>query len=75
MAQYIPDRNDILWLDFDPTKGKEIGKYIKLLSMDVKEDFLKFHKEDFIQLTDEEKKNIMSSAGQNTLPLLQQALS
>lgn len=27
MAQYIPDRNDIIWLDFDPTKGKEIGKY------------------------------------------------
>jgi len=27
MAPYIPDRNDIIWLDFDPTKGKEIGKY------------------------------------------------
>lgn len=27
MAQYIPERNDILWLDFEPTKGKEIGKY------------------------------------------------
>lgn len=27
MAQYIPDRNDIVWLDFEPTKGKEIGKY------------------------------------------------
>ncbi|MCR2745560.1 type II toxin-antitoxin system PemK/MazF family toxin [Limnobacter parvus] len=27
MAQYTPDRNDIVWLDFDPTKGKEIGKY------------------------------------------------
>lgn len=25
--KYIPDRNDIVWLDFDPTKGKEIGKY------------------------------------------------
>lgn len=25
--QYIPDRNDIVWLDFEPTKGKEIGKY------------------------------------------------
>lgn len=22
-----PDRNDIVWLDFEPTKGKEIGKY------------------------------------------------
>ncbi len=24
---YIPSRNDIVWLDFEPTKGKEIGKY------------------------------------------------
>lgn len=27
MARYIPSRNDIVWLDFEPTKGKEIGKY------------------------------------------------
>ena len=27
MSGYIPDRNHIIWLDFDPTKGKEIGKY------------------------------------------------
>jgi len=25
--QYIPDRNDIVWLDFEPTKGRETGKY------------------------------------------------
>jgi mRNA interferase MazF len=25
--QYIPERNDVVWLDFDPKKGKEIGKY------------------------------------------------
>ena len=24
---YIPARNELIWLDFDPTKGKEIGKY------------------------------------------------
>ena len=24
---YIPDREDICWLDFEPTKGREIGKY------------------------------------------------
>jgi len=24
---YIPERNDLIWLDFEPTKGKEIGKY------------------------------------------------
>lgn len=27
MAQYVPNRNDLIWLDFEPTKGKEIGKY------------------------------------------------
>lgn len=27
MNDYIPDREDIIWLDFEPTKGKEIGKY------------------------------------------------
>ena len=24
---YVPERCDVVWLDFDPTKGKEIGKY------------------------------------------------
>ncbi|WP_299730086.1 type II toxin-antitoxin system PemK/MazF family toxin [uncultured Endozoicomonas sp.] len=24
---YIPERNDLIWLDFEPTRGKEIGKY------------------------------------------------
>lgn len=24
---FIPERKDIVWLDFEPTKGKEIGKY------------------------------------------------
>jgi mRNA interferase MazF len=27
VARYIPERNDIIWLDFEPTKGREIGKY------------------------------------------------
>lgn len=27
MAQYIPERNEIIWLDFEPVKGKEIGKF------------------------------------------------
>lgn len=26
-SRYVPDRNEIVWLDFEPTKGKEIGKY------------------------------------------------
>ena len=27
MKKYIPKRNEIIWLDFEPTRGKEIGKY------------------------------------------------
>lgn len=27
MAGYVPERNHIIWLDFEPTRGKEIGKY------------------------------------------------
>lgn len=27
MTKFVPNRNDIIWLDFEPTKGKEIGKY------------------------------------------------
>ena len=27
MSRYIPERNHIIYLDFEPTKGKEIGKY------------------------------------------------
>ena len=30
---YIPDRNDLVWLDFEPTKGKEIGKYHPALAL------------------------------------------
>ena len=27
MKRYIPERNEIIWLDFEPSLGKEIGKY------------------------------------------------
>ncbi|MGL5187338.1 type II toxin-antitoxin system PemK/MazF family toxin [Plesiomonas shigelloides] len=37
MVQYIPKRNDIVWLDFEPTKGKEIGKYRPALVLSSKE--------------------------------------
>jgi mRNA interferase MazF len=33
---YTPGRNDIVWLDFEPTKGKEIGKYRPALIMSSK---------------------------------------
>ena len=26
-AGYVPERRDVVWLDFEPTQGKEIGKY------------------------------------------------
>lgn len=37
MALYIPKRNDIIWLDFEPVKGKEIGKYRPALVLSSKE--------------------------------------
>jgi len=27
MAHFVPKRNDIIWLDFEPPRGREIGKY------------------------------------------------
>lgn len=24
---YIPERRDVVWLDFEPSRGKEVGKY------------------------------------------------
>ncbi len=26
-GDYVPERRDIIWLDFEPTRGKEIDKY------------------------------------------------
>lgn len=37
MKRYIPERNDIVFLDFEPTKGKEIGKYRSALVLSSKE--------------------------------------
>ncbi len=35
--QYIPERGHIVWLDFEPTKGKEVGKYRPTLVLSSKE--------------------------------------
>jgi mRNA interferase MazF len=37
VKQCIPEQNDIVWLDFDPVKGKEIGKYCPALVLSSKE--------------------------------------
>jgi mRNA interferase MazF len=37
MATYIPHRNDIIFLDFEPTKGKKIGKYRPALVLSSRE--------------------------------------
>lgn len=37
MARYVPERNEIIWLDFEPVKGKEIGKYRPALVLSSKE--------------------------------------
>lgn len=31
MAGYVPDRGDICWLDLEPSKGREVGKYRPVL--------------------------------------------
>ncbi len=38
---YVPDRRDVVWLDFEPTKGKEIGKYRPALVLSSQEYNLK----------------------------------
>ncbi len=35
--RYVPERNHIVWLDFEPTKGKEIGKYRPALVLSSRE--------------------------------------
>ena len=37
MAIFTPQRNDIIWLDFEPVKGKEIGKFRPALVLSSKE--------------------------------------
>lgn len=37
MVQYVPKRNEIIWLDFEPVRGKEIGKYRSALVLSSKE--------------------------------------
>lgn len=39
---YIPEREDIIWLDFEPTKGGEIGKYRPALVLSDKQYNKKF---------------------------------
>ena len=34
---YVPNRRDIVWLDFEPAKGKEVGKYRPALVLSSRE--------------------------------------
>ena len=34
---FIPQRKDVVWLDFEPTRGKEIGKYRPALVLSSRE--------------------------------------
>jgi mRNA interferase MazF len=36
-SKYVPCRGDVVWLDFDPTTGKEIGKIRPALILSSKE--------------------------------------
>lgn len=35
--RYIPERRDVVWLDFEPTPGSEIGKYRPALVLSSRE--------------------------------------
>ena len=35
--RYIPERRDVVWLDFEPTRGSEIGKYRPALVLSSRE--------------------------------------
>lgn len=37
MSRFVPDRGEIIWLDFEPTRGKEIGKYRPALVLSSKQ--------------------------------------
>lgn len=37
VSRYVPERNHIVWLDFEPTKGREIGKYRPALVLSSRE--------------------------------------
>jgi Rnl2 family RNA ligase len=52
----------------------EIGKFIRLMGEDVREEFFDAYKDAFIELTDAERKRLMSTVGPNTLPLLREHL-
>ena len=34
---YVPERNHLIWLDYEPTKGREIGKYRPTLVLSSRE--------------------------------------
>lgn len=36
-GRYVPERRDIVWLDFEPTRGREIGKYRPALVLSSRE--------------------------------------
>ena len=36
-ADYVPERRDVVWLDFEPTRGREIGKYRPALVLSSRE--------------------------------------
>lgn len=36
-SQYVPERRDLIWLDFEPVKGREIGKYRPALVLSSRE--------------------------------------
>lgn len=53
---------------------KDMGRYIKLMLNDAKDDFMKEHKDDFIELEQKEQKQLMGTAGRMIAPMLKEYL-
>ena len=40
-VRYVPERSDVIWLDFEPARGREIGKYRPALVLSSKDYHVK----------------------------------
>jgi Rnl2 family RNA ligase len=63
---------DLIAKEGELTEMSQMGKYIKLMCQDCKEDLLEHHKEVFCALRDSEKKVILGSGGRSASPIVRE---
>jgi len=63
---------DLIAKEGELSEMSEMGKFIKLMCQDCKEDLLTNHKEVFCALNDSEKKVILGSGGKTAAPLIRE---